>query len=117
MARLTEARNTIARYEPLLPRGFVSRIQFSTVGMEQADPTGFGVALINRFAALRRRAGKMPALQPAASPPPQRILAESEELGSQERAWNGEKGHGEKGGKSGKRGQAQLNSSTPAGLN
>ena len=28
MARLTEARNTVARYEPLLPRGFVSRVQF-----------------------------------------------------------------------------------------
>ncbi len=28
MARLTEARNTVARYEPLLPRGFVSRMQF-----------------------------------------------------------------------------------------
>ena len=28
MARLTEARNTVARYDPLLSRGFVSRVQF-----------------------------------------------------------------------------------------
>ena len=28
MARLTEARNTVARYEPLMPRGFVPRVQF-----------------------------------------------------------------------------------------
>jgi membrane fusion protein, multidrug efflux system len=28
MTRLTEARNTVGRYEPLLPRGFVSRAQF-----------------------------------------------------------------------------------------
>jgi RND family efflux transporter MFP subunit len=28
MARLVEARNTVSRYEPLLPRGFVARAQF-----------------------------------------------------------------------------------------